>query len=272
MKKQEEQKVVYELDDFQHHCHLWNILSGGSGKGIVLLRKIVDSIQTDNYSNPGNKLPSFLLVGKANTGKQLVAKAICNSLMCEGVREAPAQYMDSGISSAQFFQDSLTSTAHVITDMDLLSKTSESIIWRYLKEGKCCHYNFISKKYDLIQYCNGLIVMTTRSSDKISRLVLDATDYIVELEPYSSEQLEIIVHQIVSGFCKKEYSGEEILKAIVEIGNSNIGQVIEFLKICLVLLKAGKQECLNMEIVEKAKRLSRSAVPAPPSIGDGIPF
>ena len=41
-KQQEQQKEIYELDDFEKYCHLWNIIPGGSGKGIALLRKIVD--------------------------------------------------------------------------------------------------------------------------------------------------------------------------------------------------------------------------------------
>ncbi len=62
MKKQQ-QKETHELYQFQDHCHLFNIFSGESGKRLELLRKIVDSIQNDNYSDPGNKLPSLLLTG-----------------------------------------------------------------------------------------------------------------------------------------------------------------------------------------------------------------
>ncbi len=62
MKKQK-QKQTHELYQFSDHCHLFNIFSGGSGKGLELLRKIVDSIQNDNYSDPGNKtgVPLFLV-------------------------------------------------------------------------------------------------------------------------------------------------------------------------------------------------------------------
>ena len=60
MKKQkEEQQEKYEIDDFEQYAHLWNIVPGGSGKGVVILRKIVDAVKNDNYENPGNKLPSL---------------------------------------------------------------------------------------------------------------------------------------------------------------------------------------------------------------------
>ena len=75
MKKQEEEQKTHDLDDFQHHCNLWNIIPGGSGKGIVQLRKIVDQIHANNYSRPESKMPSILITGE---GKILAAKAVKN--------------------------------------------------------------------------------------------------------------------------------------------------------------------------------------------------
>ena len=66
MKKQEEEQQLYELNDFEKHCHLWNIVPGGKGKGIVLLRSIIDSIHSENHLKSHNKLPSILLVGEAD--------------------------------------------------------------------------------------------------------------------------------------------------------------------------------------------------------------
>ena len=43
MKKQENQQETHQLDEFENYCHLWNIVPGGKGTGIVLLRKIVDA-------------------------------------------------------------------------------------------------------------------------------------------------------------------------------------------------------------------------------------
>ena len=67
MKKQETKQVEkHELYEFEDYCNLFNIFNGG--RGLEFLRKIVDSIQADNYSNPCHKLPSILLVGQGING------------------------------------------------------------------------------------------------------------------------------------------------------------------------------------------------------------
>jgi DNA replication protein DnaC len=97
-KQQEEQKQVYGLDDFKDHCHLWNVFTGGnSDKAILKLRKIIDAIQSENFSSPYRKRPSFLIIGEKGSGKSLVARAIANSLALEDIREAPGRYFDNGM-------------------------------------------------------------------------------------------------------------------------------------------------------------------------------
>lgn len=270
-KQEKEQQVIYELNDFENHCHLWNIIVGGSGKGLVLLRKIVDAIQSD--SNPGKDPPSILLVGKSGTGKKLVSRAIANSLICEDVRTCPGEYFHDNIPSLQFFQDSFPTTIHIIYDIENISKMGESVLWKYLKRQECKYYNYTTRSYDWIVHCNGMIIMTTKDKDKLSKAIVDNVDYIVELEPYTTEQLKIIVHQQLK-FCSIDYGeNEEILKEIVEQGYKNIGITIDFLKICLMLLKAEMLDCLTMEVVEKATRMSWGDV-FPPAVpkDDGIPF
>jgi hypothetical protein len=169
MKKQEEQKQLYGLDEFENHCHLWNIVPGGSGKAIVMLRKIVDSIQADNHSQLYNNMPSFLICGEKDTGKNLVARALVNSLAIEDIRQVPAQYLDNGIPSSQFFRDSLYGTAHIITSAEQISKIGESVVWRYLKQRFCKYYNYATRDYDLIQHCNWPApVLCTRCYESIS--------------------------------------------------------------------------------------------------------
>ena len=269
-KQEEKQKEIYEINDFIKYCHLWNIFSGGSGKGVVLLRKIIDSIQNDNYKNPYKKLPSFLIVGEQGTGKKLVARAIANSLICDDVRECPGQYFGDSIPTYQFFLDSFPNTVHIITNIEKLNKAGESAIWKYLKQGICKYYNYAKKNYDIMLKCNGMIILTA-TSNKNKKAIVDAVDYIIELEPYTSEQLELVVHQILKVLCKIEYDGELVLQEIVEQGGGEISMVLDFLKICLMLLKAELKDCMDMEIVEKAKRISCSPVP-PDHVEEDIPF
>src|SRR3989337_2245819 len=109
------QEQLYEIEDFPNFCHLWNIVPGGSGKGIVFLRKIVDSINANNYSRPGCKLPSFIIMGE---GKSIVSMALMNSMAIEDVRICEAQYLDAGINSSQFYKDATSSTAFIIENIE----------------------------------------------------------------------------------------------------------------------------------------------------------
>lgn len=274
MKKQEEErKVIYELEDFENQCQMWSIVPGGTGRGIVKLRKIIDSIQAQNYTSPYKKLPSFLLIGEMNTGKNIVAKAITNSLILTDVRECNARYFDNGISSSQFFGDSLLGTAHIITNIEQLSKIGESVLWRYLKQGICKYYNYSTRQYDLVQHCNGMVIITARNKSKIAKSIVSAVDYVIQLEPYSVEQQKLIVHQLLK-FCDINYiGGEVVLQEIVDHGVGMIGLSLDFLKDCIMVMKAELLDSLDMQVVEKAKRLWGSTAPvgAPP-IPDDIPF
>ena len=58
MKKQKKQQEQHRLDQFLDCSNLWTITPSGTGRTIELLQKIVDSIQAENYSNPGNRLPA----------------------------------------------------------------------------------------------------------------------------------------------------------------------------------------------------------------------
>ncbi len=246
-----QKQQLYEIDDFQNLCHLWSIVPGGNGKGILLLRKLVDAIQANNYSRPGNRLPSILIVGK---GKQLVAKALVNSLAIVDARFCHAKYLDNGIGSSQFFNDSIASTAHIISHIEKLTPMSESVLWRYLVNGCCNYFNFASRKYDMILHCNGLIVLTAQDIESVSEPIIKAVDHTIELEPLSTDQLEIVVHQQLK-FCGIEYEGEEVLQAIVGNDLDSIRPIMQFLKTCLVVMRAEHEDVLTVEIVEKARRL-----------------
>jgi len=264
MKKQEEQKQ-FEIDDFEKHCNLWNIVL--DDKSIILLRSIVDSIQSDNYSAPYNTLPSFLLIG---VGSGLTSKALVNSLAITDVRTCPSQYFDEGIPSYRFFLDSID-TAHIITEVEFLTMKSEPTLWKYLKKRECNYYNYTNRKYDRIVHCFGLIVMTAIKRSLVSDSILRATDHIIELQPLNQDQLEAVIHQRLV-FCKIDYEGDEILRAIIGANNSEIGSIMKFLKTCIVMMKAEMKDCLDMEVVNKVKRMAPLPDPAPPMPDGTIPF
>jgi len=270
MEKQKEHKVIYELDDFEHYCHLWNIVPGGSkGLGIVQLRKIVDSIQANSYSRPGSKMPSILITGE---GKMLAVKAFVNSLSVRDVRVCSSKYIDNGINSSLFFENSTSNTAHIIRDIERLTTNAESILWRNLAQRECNYYNFTSKNWDTILHCNGLIIMTARKASLISEQILTEIDYAVKLEPLTPDQQCLVVHQQLK-FCGICYEGkEQVLQAIVDAGVGQIRIIMRFLRTCIMLMRAEMEECMTMAIVKKADRLFSMSVSPPSKKTDDIPF
>jgi len=245
------QQQLYEIEDFPNFCHLWNIVPGGSGKGIVFLRKIVDSIHNNSYSRPGCKLPSFLIMGE---GKSIVSMALMNSLALEDIRVVQSQYLDAGINSRQFFSDITSSTAFIIENIEKIRTGAESILWRFLKLGRCGFQNLLDKE-EIILHIDNIIVLTSKEENiySIPKTILDSVDYVIQLEPYTTQQLQLIVHQLLK-FSSIIYE-EKVLKEIVGDDPLEIKPVIQFLKTCIVVMRSELEECLTLEIVKKAKRL-----------------
>ena len=268
MKKQEKQEK-HEVDEFEDYCHLWNLIPGGTGKGIVLLRKTVDAMQNSHYSESYSKPPSFLIVG--STGKTLASRALVNSFALEDIRVCPGRYFENGIYSYQFFFDSIANTAHIIADIEDIKGPAQATLWKILNDRECKYFNRANRSYDLILHCNGLVVLTGKDRDSISDSILDATDVVVEIEPLNLDMLLAVVHQRLV-FCGLEYEGEQVLQAIVDQGQAEIDKIIDFLKVCVSILKAELgEDILTVEMVERAKTLINTPVPPPP-IPDDIPF
>jgi phosphoribosylformylglycinamidine (FGAM) synthase PurS component len=109
--------------------------------------------------------------------------------------------------------------------------------------------------------------MTGDSRENISDSIIEATDYVIELEPLTAEQILLVIHQRLV-FCNIDYEGEKVLDAISELGMGDIKEVIQVLKRTLMLMDAELKEFLTVELVEKAERLfcnHVSSIPAPNS-------
>jgi len=268
MKKQQIKKIEHhELEQFEDCVNIFTLISGGSGKGVALLRKIVDSIHANSCSYSVNILPSFLITGPSGSGKKLTAKALANSLALTDIRECPANFLDNGINSGDFFQDSTHNTAHIITDIHD-SKKCESVLWRYLKERKCNYYNVFDGTFNKIIYCNGLIVMTAICKDAVPESLIKIIPYVIQLEPYTCEQVRCILHQYLF-FMGIEYGGEVVLDELVKTNPIYVTRSLELLKNSINIMRAELKDYLSLELVYKAKRLMGEPLP---KFGEDIPF
>jgi hypothetical protein len=252
MDKGVEKQEQHTLDDFNRHVNLWNIVPSGSGKAVVMLRKIVDSIHARNHSTPYEQPPSVLIHGA--TGKRTLVRALVNSLAIEDARVCMGKYFDNGIWSFQFFWNSYPDTAHIIFNVEQLKPSAEATLWKYIHDRVYSYYNNTSKAYDNTVGCNGLILMTAESKDKIPEPILKATTHIIELEPFTQDQILSIIHQKLV-FAGIEYGGEEVLKALYEQGFGEIKNIIPALKRSLLLMNADLEDKLTLKLVEKAERL-----------------
>ena len=53
-KKEQDQKEIYEIDDFEKHCHLWNIIPGGNDNSAVpAVKQPAGTVLTQRYSGLG---------------------------------------------------------------------------------------------------------------------------------------------------------------------------------------------------------------------------
>jgi hypothetical protein len=260
-------KEKHDIDEFEEYAHLWNIVPGGKGEGVVLLRKIIDSIHYGSFSEPLVKTPIFLLVGAKGTGKGLIARAIANSLAIEDVRICPAIYFENGMYSHQFFNASTSNTAHIVTDIENLRGTAEATLFKYLKNRECKYYNHIDRDYSNILCCNGWIILTCKETKTINDALLGAIDHVIKIELLNRDQVMSVLHQKLV-FIGCDYEGsEEVLNAIVNAGQVKIDLTMDFLKKCL-MLKAGLSDVLDMEIVNRTKRMCGMPV----DFEDTIPF
>ena len=70
-------------------------------------------------------------------------------------------------------------------------------------------------------------------------------------------------------FCGIRYT-EKAINAIMGEEEQEIGQVMKFLRICVMIIRADMADSLTMAISNKARKLW--AVPMKPSIDNDIPF
>ena len=248
----EEQSTI-TVDDFEKYIHLWNLIPGGAGKGVILLKKLVDQIQYEGFYKPITKLPTILISGIE--GKRTAAKALTNSFSIEldNCYEIHASFLDS-IQSRMFFHDSIAFSAHIVHHIEQLNSTSQSIVYRFLKDRRCEFRDYFSKQYEYV-HLNGMLILTTSNIDKVNKPILDAVDYIIELEPLSQEQLELVILQRLK-FCDIGYESENILKEIIEYGNGQIKEIIKFLRTCQTITKADCRKFLTSKDIEMGRRLA----------------
>ena len=251
MKKQKDRQPIKNIDEYEQYVNLSNLISGGNQKSHTKLRKIIDQIETDRFCNSDFTYPSLLITGKA--GKNTTAKAFAKTLCFDEIREIPALHIDSFYGILHTFSNDSMSVAYIIQNIDDLRTGIILPLQQILKGGSFSQYNYISDDVDYYSV-EGMIVITANEIDKVTKTIVDEVDHIVRLELYTPQQLELIVLQRLR-FAHIEIESDQILKSIVQFGQSDPQRIIRFLRDCYVSMRSEGRVKLLMEDVRTAMRM-----------------
>jgi len=253
MKKQDENTKIKDIDEFDEHVNLYNIITGGSQNGQTMLRKIVDQIEIDRYGNNGNFIyPSILITG---AGKETAAKAFLNSLGYENIREIHAIMLEPTTGVRQYFCYDSTESAYLISNIENLKIGVTLVIHKILTNRKYGLYNYMKEVEDEFNV-DGLVVMTTNNIKGVCEPIADAVDHVIELENITIQQLELIVLQRLK-FAGIEIETDEILNEIVRYGFGDIHNIIKFIKDCYAIMRSEGRDKLMLKDVELVGKLNK---------------
>jgi len=241
---QKNEQIIKTVDTFENDANLWNIIAGGSGKALILLKKLTDAIQWQKV----DKMPSILFYG--TEGKRFLSHVFCNSLSVD-ITEFEAKYFD--VNSIEFLFETNPHNL-IIKNIESLSPYNESYIWQCLKNSYFQKYDHTKRGISYV-YCN-LIILTASNIELVPQQLLNLIDYKIKLERFTAEQLELLILQRLKylNISTSDSETNEILKQIVDIG-IDLKNTIGLLKRCITVMHAEGRDNLTMKDVELAIKL-----------------
>lgn len=240
-----QKKELIELSEFDSSISLWQLIPAGKGKGLSLLKVVVDSI----LNNPAREKPSLLITGEE--GKRTYGSAFLRAVGYEDIRQIPASVLCNA-NLVQVFTPGYEH-GHLITAVDTLGPWVMGPIHQILKEGRFELYS-VFREGSEIYHVYGLIVLTAKDLNRVPEPIRNAVGHVVEIEKHTQEQLALVVLQrlVYAGI---HYECEQILTQIVQNGKGRLKDVIQFLKLCLLIMQADQRDVLLLKDVDRAGRL-----------------
>ena len=226
--------------------------------GQAMLKVFVDSVLCGS-----GKLNSLLITGKE--GLTTHASAFLRALGIESINLIDASMFQAPHDIYTFFcvEDY---QGYIITNLENAPKFIEYYLSNILNKQQFTPYNYAEKKHDIYDV-PGLVLMTSGNRMNVPESVLKNIDYVVELENYTPDQLELIILQRFK-YASVEIEDESVLQEIVKYGNNELEQSIRFMRCCIAVMQSdyGRQTLLKEDVI-KAGRLNRL-----PGVDDGIPY
>jgi hypothetical protein len=246
MKKSEENHIV-DLADFDQSISLYQMIPAGSGKGLMLLKKIVEYILTAKPT----RIPSILITGAQ--GIRTHARAFLRALAIEDVRETDGLLLQPCSALIDYFRNPSPDTGYIIAGAYNLDKQVQPLMIDVLTNQKFNMYNFVRESKETYSV-QGLLVLTTRSINLLPPPMRQIFDYIIEIESYTNDQKILIGLQRIK-YCGIGYRSEEVLEEIVMRTNGNLRQMIHLLQIAITLISAEGRMELDIQDIRKAADL-----------------
>ena len=235
---------ICDLAGFDNTVSLWQLIPAGKGKALSLLRTIVNSI----HNSDNCKLPSILIIGEE--GKRTHANAFLRALGVEKIKEIHASLLDPTTGLIQFFSPD-RNVAHLIAYIELLVPTVELAICEIIKSNKYHLYNFLKEGKDTF-IVPGLVVLTARSLSKVAEPIIETVNYVIQIERYT--RLDLVLLQRLK-YMGVDYECEDVLQEVLKNGKGQLKYMINFLQVCLAVMKADGRNKLLLKDVEKAARI-----------------
>jgi hypothetical protein len=247
MKKSEEKRIP-DLAEFDQSVSLYQLIPAGTGKGLSLLKKIVDYILTAKPI----RIPSVLITG--GHGIRTHASAFLRALGLEDTREMDGFLLQPCSSLIDYFRNpSANTTGYIITGAHQLDAQVQVKMSDILNRRKFNMFNFIKEAKETYGV-EGVLVLTAPSIFVVPESIRRNADYHVAIEPYTHQQKILIVLQRLK-YCGLEYATEEVLVEVVLRGNGNLREMIQLMQVCITLLRTEGRTILEMQDVKKAADL-----------------
>jgi hypothetical protein len=223
------------------------MIPDGSGKGLMLLKRIVDYIINTRPS----RCPSILITGQQ--GVRTHAHAFLRALGLEDTREVDGFLLQPCSALIDYFRNPSANTGYIITGAHQMDPQVQVKMIDILNRRKFNMFNFIKESKET--YCvEGTLILTAPSVFMVSESIRRWIDYHVAIEPYTHQQQIIAVLQRLK-YCALGYESEQVLEEITLRGNGNIRQMVQLIQICITLISTDGRTEIELKDVKKAADL-----------------
>lgn len=246
MKKEQKQKEILNLDQFDQTVSFWQLIRSGAGRGQKRLEFIIDSILNGQMERSNRPL-SLLISG--NQGCRTHARSFLRGIGLEHPNEMPANVLQLSPYEMYSFFGSSQCDSYIISSISLLYPGALKFPYEVITKGYYSTYYTNTKATEIVPVIMPLI-MTTHNLANVPKYFLEKIDHVIEIEDYSDTQLELIILQRLK-YCNLDYKEEKVLTLIRDYGAGNLIKMIRVLKSAITVMLADGRTTLTFDDIQK---------------------